>query len=200
MGYITPDRKPGLSPRFFIIPTSLLHFVNGAFLQLCNPHFWEQVGDMTPEECANEFYTAWENMVSPNTGTILPTIGSLPPGCLWLDGTSHLITDYPRLAAVIDPQFIAGEFIVLPDLTGVFLRGGSLSGLTGGEEYHTLTIDEIPPHSHNGHAHLPGQASGELPTQVPDFPVPNPLDSAGGGLPHNNLPPYFTVRYCIVAI
>ena len=64
----------------------------------------------------------------------------------------------------------------------------------GGEEEHTLTVDEIPEHSHSyykaGISDVPDGAG---------FNVRNENDvsattgTAGGGQPHNNMPPYYAV-------
>jgi len=95
-----------------------------------------------------------------------------------------------------------------PDLRGRFiLGGGSDAGLTnrtlnetGGKENHTLTIDEMPPHSH-GYQTIQyssntwrggGSASGSY--TVYAFQAPATL-SAGGGKPHDNMPPFYVLTY-----
>jgi len=72
-------------------------------------------------------------------------------------------------------------------------------GTVGGEATHTLTEAEMPVHSHNGavktdmEGHTQGDFSdvrmwGEANTQSLTL-----TDTAGGGLAHNNLPPYLAV-------
>lgn len=66
------------------------------------------------------------------------------------------------------------------------------AGSTGGEATHTLTVEEIPAHSHtytalshtytNGGDYSSAYASGTANT-----------GNAGGGQAHNNMPPYLTV-------
>ena len=74
----------------------------------------------------------------------------------------------------------------------------STSGKTGGEKEHTLTPSEIPKHRHrcsgagntalkNGAYTLMSDVNGKNPK--PDFYT----GWEGGGQPHNNMPPYFTV-------
>ena len=76
-------------------------------------------------------------------------------------------------------------------------------GSTGGEEEHKLTVNEMPLHSHG--IYLPGSNAG---TSIEYFSnsvyhyvengasvssAGNMIRPAGGGQPHNNLPPYITI-------
>ena len=63
---------------------------------------------------------------------------------------------------------------------------------TGGSETHTLTINEMPEHTHS--AHFIGKRSGnDGSAQIVD----KTTNSKGGGDPHNNLPPYIKLHYII---
>lgn len=109
--------------------------------------------------------------------------------------------------------------IVSPDLTSKFVVGAGQSasapsfvtqygvGDIGGEEFHQLTIEEIPSHSHpfpasasnsqwtgdsapaNGGLGVDGQATGNT-SDVGG-------DGKGNTLPHNNMPPYYALAYII---
>jgi archaellum component FlaG (FlaF/FlaG flagellin family) len=86
-----------------------------------------------------------------------------------------------------------------PDLRDRFIVGAGNSynvGNTGGEASHTLTIDEIPPHTHS-YRYWPGwYFSGSTEYGAKGGPDDShQTGSTGGGQPHNNLPPYHALAY-----
>ncbi|MGB7976159.1 MAG: tail fiber protein [Roseiarcus sp.] len=115
----------------------------------------------------------------------------------------------------------------LPDLRGRLANGfGQGQGLAnyalgqrGGEETHTLTIAETPPHSHlvnavkngtTGGTNTPGGGvtlgegysgeAGSPAVNIYSSAAPTiPMGSLGptGGQPHGNLMPYLALNYCI---
>lgn len=149
-------------------------------------------------------------------GTIMAYAGvNVPDGWLVCDGASYRKADYPALAAVFGATGAGREFVV-PDLRGRFLMGVSDAhppASTGGEEAHTLTVDEMPSHSHP----VVGSGSWETGAGIwssnvgagSGWTIVSSYQSgalgrievgpAGGGKPHSNLPPFYTVVYIIKA-
>jgi len=142
-------------------------------------------------------------------GVILPFGGSSAPvGYLLCDGVEVSRTTYARLFAVIGTTYGAGDGSTtfnLPNLKGRLPVGLDAAqpefdalGETGGEKTHTLTVEEIPSHTHeqaDGAAATfgSGSASGSNGSAAPKYTT----GAAGGGQPHNNLPPYLVVNYII---
>lgn len=149
-------------------------------------------------------------------GTIVAHAGvNVPDEWLVCDGTSYRKADYPALAAALGATGAGGEFMV-PDLRGRFLMGASEAhppASSGGEEAHMLTEEEMPSHSHP----LVGPGSWEKGTGIwgsnvgagGGWTILSSYQSgalgrleaapAGGGQPHNNLPPFYVVGYIIKA-
>lgn len=71
-------------------------------------------------------------------------------------------------------------------------------GKEGGAKIHTLTIDEMPSHSHKVPVFAEGSASGNA-IGHPDNWIDNKRTvdshSVGGNQPHNNMPPYRIIKY-----
>lgn len=69
----------------------------------------------------------------------------------------------------------------------------------GGSATHTLTVDEIPVHSHNIGTCKVGGTGSVLTISDPGIPRDSDADNIkqtktiGGGQPHNNMPPYIVV-------
>ncbi len=165
---------------------------------------WVAVGSVSVEdavEAASNMFRGLHMIV----GSIFPVAwATIPDGYLQCDGSSHARVDYPNLYSVLPAVFILdADHFVVPDLGGrtvIGENGTYAAGSTGGETDHTLTTGEMPAHSHTtGNSLLLG-------TSVPpplDALGPNPLPaftgSEGGSGSHNNMQPYMSLIYVIVA-
>lgn len=140
--------------------------------------------------------------IIPNVRSNLSGISALP-----CDGSAYSKVDYPLLYDAIDSAYIidASTFRV-PDLRERVLVGEGVSmvtGDTGGESEHSLSIQEMPAHTHSY-----GQPSFNVDIESAGVPdpfafgqplIPTQTSSSGGGLPHNNMQPYHVVRWAIIA-
>lgn len=88
-------------------------------------------------------------------------------------------------------------------IEGKFLLGSSSDyalGSTGGEAEHTLTINEMPSHSHSTTSENYGLQFRANITAGPNIGLFSGSDghntgNTGGGQAHNNMPPYEVVNY-----
>ncbi len=150
-----------------------------------------------------DLYTVEFGDVGMPIGSVVAyALDGAPDDSLLCDGTEYHRVTYPELYAVINGNFRVDEdHFVVPDLRDAFVMGVSATrnpGDTGGEEEHTLTIAEMPAHTHEVIYQYPVSAPGSTRNQVWDSgPYSTPTKSTGGGDPHENLPPYVVLAYFI---
>lgn len=147
-------------------------------------------------------------------GAILP-FGSttIPDNWLLCNGQEVSRTDYYQLFDVIGTTYGAGDGFTtfkLPDLQGRIPVGLDSNdedfdtlAETGGEKEHTLTIEEMPSHSHSM-GHVYSNSSGtdyRTPISGVYYLNDNLKDTSeiGGDQPHNILQPYIVTNYIIKA-
>ncbi|MEM9887557.1 MAG: tail fiber protein, partial [Bacteroidota bacterium] len=149
-------------------------------------------------------------------GTIQMWPTSSPPtGWLICNGSSFSSSTYPDLANVLGGT-------TLPNFNGRFPLGVGNSGTSGstthnigsngGAEKHTLSINEIPNHSHGAGSlstsepYLSQEGSGNQDkrdgggTKLFEYTsITGNTASVGGGQAHNNMPPFYTINFIIKA-
>lgn len=143
----------------------------------------------------------------PPPGAMLDYGGDVaPPGYVLCNGAEYLSTalPYQRLFGIIGFKFGVGPssaaHFKVPNREEAMsiMRGASYPtiGQTGGEKTHTLNIAEMPSHDHQGW--LPGGGSSFGPTtDANESGTAALVLPAGGGAPHNNMPPFLVVNVLI---
>lgn len=86
-----------------------------------------------------------------------------------------------------------------PDLRDRFVVGAGSSysvGATGGEKTHTLTVSEMPSHSHSASLYS-GSGKGVFASGSTSFSGMGYAGTSivGSGAAHNNMPPYYALCY-----
>lgn len=219
-------------------PNSQLNWVYGTFLgALYDMGLQERwiTGGETSAYDASELFQQIYNEIKPMlfiVGMIADFPAVLDPATGWLpcDGALYFETDYPALFGVIGTTFNqggdpSGQFrvpdnrgrvrITKDDGAGVItaMWGDTIGGIGGAQE-HTLSIGEIPAHSHTdtGHAHSEIIAAPNVTTIGAGAPqataIPGVgltgsgsanLTNTGGDNPHNNIQPSITYYSHILA-
>lgn len=151
-------------------------------------------------------------------GQIIPVaFAYAPKQTAMCDGQSLPINQYGALYALLGNAYGAtGSTFNLPNIVGrtpigFSTAGGQPMGATGGEATHTLTIAEIPSHSHtlgavtNGSS---GDSSVDATPATSSGPTygaaanlvglgGGPLATVGGGQSHENMQPSFAINFTI---
>jgi microcystin-dependent protein len=139
-------------------------------------------------------------------------IADIPNEWFFCDGSEVSRTKYPQLFAAIGTIYGAGNGSTtfnLPDFRNRSPIGatqddagvpktnvsGSLMQF-GGEAAHTLTVAEMPAHSHSGAASVSSNAETGGPPNVGTTSTTS-TGTTGGGGSHNNLHPYFASTFII---
>lgn len=154
-------------------------------------------------------------------GTILPYgSAAAPTGWLLCSGQAVSRTTYAALFAVLGTAYGAGDGLStfnVPDLRGRVPAGkddlggsaasrltsggsgvnGATLGASGGAETHTLTISQMPAHTHSGGVGAYNGTQGTGGSAAAG--VTSNTGSQGSGSAHNNTQPTIVVAYIIKA-
>lgn len=161
----------------------------------------------------------WEIVNSTVTGDTLPigaiipySSDNIPDNWLLADGRAVSRIEYKKLFDVIGVTYGSGDGSTtfnLPNLKGKIPVGQDEDSLEfaplameGGEKTHTLTINEIPPHTHK--TWIKDDSLSETKDGYDNYfygkgHFYNNTSQAGGGRAHNNLQPYLVTNYIIKA-
>ncbi len=158
-------------------------------------------------------------MAQPYIGEIRMFAGNYPPaGWLYCDGQPLPIAEYDTLFTLIGTTYGGDgqETFNLPDLRGRIPihqgNGTNLAEMAGVEQV-TLTVQQIPSHSHAllasaalGNQNSPGgnllaETPGGIQPYIEDAPTLNMAPAAigpvGGSQPHTNFQPYLCLHFII---
>ncbi len=139
-------------------------------------------------------------------GTIVAYLGKVVPDT-WLacDG-SEIPSQYNTLISLIGnytPNLGGRTLIGIGKGTDANDKSNTYAlKATGGEYTNTLTVDNIPAHTHAVSYSFWGSAQGGGTgdsTNLEESTESKNTSSAGGGDPHNNMQPYYAVSYIIYA-
>lgn len=171
----------------------------------------EEITDEDMQALMTEMWLGYFGELEIMIGAVVPMATDvLPSFMVWCEGQTLTRSAYPDLYGRLNPVFIIDvDTFTVPDLRSKFPYGYEDGvndiGDTGGEETHTLTVDEIPAHHH---AYDP-VIVGDLDVEGVGIPQPNAAQivpavtentyDEGGGEAHNNMPPFIVLRYAMVA-
>jgi len=155
-------------------------------------------------------------MAQPYVGEIRMFAGNFAPaGWMFCEGQLLPISENETLFQLIGTTYGGdGEStFALPDLRGripIHQGNGFILAETGGAEEVTLTIQQIPTHTHaflasgdvgnqiNPEGALTSNSNGALPyIEDPPSVVMSPVTPIGGSQPHTNFQPYLCINYII---
>lgn len=214
LAWLTPnqaDLQEDMVTRLTRVPYPLLSFLSGALWPLTQAGNWEAHGDMSPEETADYFHSVFEEWAGSNgmIGQIAAFVRQVakPVGWLVMAGQTLSGDDYPQLFNVLPTSWKSGSDFTLPNMaystvvgSGTHPTHGTIAaGATGGAKDHTLTVQQMPTHSHTAiisGVTAPLQAGAGVAVATL---VSGPTDTAGGGREHNNMQPYLGAVWCIYA-
>lgn len=225
--YTAPETIPAdFICRVLRIPNDLriIAAVSDVLAYLSRPFTWET--DSEEQEIQMRALMAQMLMTyfdgdcdEPMIGEIrLFVVSILPSNVLPCDGSTYNQGDYPTLAAILPASLkndVAGTFKT-PDFRARVPLGANLDGNaapgdysirnigdTGGVEAVALTVDQIPEHHHRVPSIDSGGAGSGYGIDVASSSEALSADifseAVGGGETHTNMPPFFVVKFGIVA-
>ena len=145
----------------------------------------------------------------------LMSFGFAPKGWAMCNGQLLPINQNQALFSLLGTMYGGNGQVTfgLPDLRGktpISVGAGHTLGQTGGEQSHTLSMAEMPMHTHflqatnaNGSTNSPNNAylaafSGGYNNVAPlTTMIPQSVTNVGGSQAHLNMQPYLTLTFCI---
>jgi microcystin-dependent protein len=156
-------------------------------------------------------------MSDPYIGEIKLSSFNFPPrGWAFCNGQTLPINQNQALFSILGTQY-GGDGVTtfkLPDLRArmpIHQGQGFIVGNAGGEAAHTLTVNEMPAHTHPAQGRTEASSPGTSPAnavwaanatpayaRTPDAAMASgAVTNAGGSQPHENRPPYLVLNFLI---
>lgn len=203
--------------------------VNDVLGYLSLPGVWnpsEELSEIDMQAIMTEMWLGYFGELEIMIGAVVAmTTDVLPAFMVWCEGQTLLRSAYPELYGRLNPVFRLNddEFIV-PDLRERFIFGTGVPdetpfefGNTGGQTSVELSVSELPAHHHDiaPHSHTYNYPAFNI--DIEGAGVPDILGAGNPGIPtltsstglttddtglsnaHDNMPPYFVLRYAMVA-
>ena len=171
-------------------------YAAGTPVQVC----CELTKPITMQLAAHEIYALpGRNTFSCDAGEI--NVKSVGNG--WGRWINTMLYNYPvgSMYMSSDPtspeEIMGGTWVQIKDRFILAAGDTYAAGSTGGEAEHTLTVDEMPNHSHTANVILKKVSPTGTAQYVVIYQTDEPNDlyvnATGGSQPHNNMPPYMVV-------
>lgn len=189
---------------------ALLYFLLGNFNKR---YFWcsgldpltDVEWDIIEELYSETFGALQENLMIGQVYASIRDTSNLPDNIQECVGQVLDRDDYPILYDNVDPAWRIGTTqIQVPDLRSRFVMSKGLTdviGDVGGASTHTLSVSELPAHTHQYSQYTFGIDIESVgvpdPTGVGQPSLPQSSSSVGSNQPHNNLPPFVILSYLI---
>lgn len=214
MPYLTPEiAPPDSNCRRLFVPNDgfMIAAILGQLLELTEAHNWEQTSGISVADTIDiwaDIYLEFSQGTFCMIGSIVAILNdSTPSHMLLCDGSNFAKVDYPELYDVLPAVLIVDPATgSVPDLRETFVLAAGTTILehdTGGSDTHTLTEAEMPAHKHwydRPTFNVDVESVG-----IPDptglgLPfIPTLSGATGGGQNHENMPPYYALKYAVVA-
>lgn len=199
--------NPEMSPREPL--TSAPYALRAAEVDNLGPNTLSTVTNILNSQNVSILATV-TNVVETQSSNILATVTNIvntvgmPRGAIVM--WSGAVNNVPSGWALCDGQnsrpdlrnrFIVGASIDVDGVPMTTVKGPAMQ--TGGEQEHTLTIAEMPAHTHTGRfADERDDSSGDDTTYyVNKGSSASVSGSTGGGQPHENCPPFYSLAFII---
>lgn len=201
----TPTLDSKSAVRLVIVDTALLPHASELLTQLTEQAHWLEVGDTVDDILGAAWDTITEYYNMGLIGMVNQFLGSVPDGWLPLDGSTHDKDDYPELHATLPAAMKTGTQFTLPDYTDSFVMGTNTPaeiGDTGGENATTLTVGQLPSHTHTYTPpifNIDLEAPGAPDIFAAGVGTPTATGATGSGESIENRPSFIKVLFAVYA-